>query len=473
VKALLMSMAVLAALLFPPASHALADGCSVSPGVVQTTDTVTGTGGDDVIDCSSAGHGHTIIGNAGDDTITGSSSADVIVPGDGVDTVAGGGGVDVVSFSDAGGPVTANTAGASNDGFGNDESSHYTGIENLSGSAYGDRLTGDGAANSLRGMGGNDILAGRGGSDVMDGGTGVDAAVFSGATTGVTANLATGTATGQGSDRLISIANLSGTPYHDVLRGYDGANRLSGGGGTDVLLGGKGNDRLLGGDGNDTLFGGPGADALDAGSATDACLEGTGAGTKAACEARAFGDAYGIPLFQPSWNVIGVGFHESLLSTSVGLHPDGHLLLNDNPTKFTAPAEQTDGLSYVVMASRGRPTSATSAADFVVGSSTPIYAPVTGTVILVRQYLLYCQALDWQVVIRPDGRSDLIVMVLHMVDIRVSKGNRVKASVTGIGTSRVNDSAGAQENDYFPDQYPHVHVEMEKSTTILVPGCLL
>jgi hypothetical protein len=456
-----------------PVPQASADGCQVSAGVVQSATTITGTSGNDVIDCSSAGHGHIITGGGGDDTITGSSYADAFVPGDGVDTIAGGAGVDRVSFSDATGPVNARTTGASNDGFGNDETGHYTGIENLSGSPFADRLVGSSGANVLRGMAGNDALYGLAGADVLDGGTGVDTLGFSGATQGIRANLATGTATGQGSDTLVSIENLTGTGYRDVFKGNDGANRLSGGAGADVLSGGKGADQLLGGDGGDTLFGASGADTLSGGSGTDACLEGTGAGTKSTCEARAFGDWGGVPLFQPSWSVVGVGFHESLFRTAVALHPDGHLMLNDNPSKFTPPSEATDGLSYVVMASRGRPTGATTSADILVGRSTAVLSPVTGTVVLVRQYLLYCRSLDWQILIRPAARSDVLVMVLHTIDIRVAKGDRVTASVTRLSTSWTNDSSGAQENDYFPDQYPHVHIEMENAISVGVPGCLL
>lgn len=85
----------------------------------------------------------------------------------------------------------------------------FTSIENLTGTARGDRLTGDGGANLLSGKGGNDQLFGLSGADTLNGGRGAD--------------------------------------------------RLNGGGGSDRLNGGAGNDTLKGGGGADTFVFGPGS----------------------------------------------------------------------------------------------------------------------------------------------------------------------------------------------------------------------
>jgi Ca2+-binding RTX toxin-like protein len=55
-------------------------------------------------------------------------------------------------------------------------------IENLTGSANGDKLRGDAGANVLKGLAGSDVLEGRGGADVLTGGTGTDRFVFGSAT---------------------------------------------------------------------------------------------------------------------------------------------------------------------------------------------------------------------------------------------------------------------------------------------------
>lgn len=70
--------------------------CVVTDGVTQTANTVTGTSGDDTIDCTNASPGKTITGGDGNDTITGTAFNDAIDAGNGNDTVTGGSGDDVI-----------------------------------------------------------------------------------------------------------------------------------------------------------------------------------------------------------------------------------------------------------------------------------------------------------------------------------------------------------------------------------------
>jgi hypothetical protein len=447
--------------------------CTLSAGVVDNGWVVVGTPGDDSIDCSTAGTGHFLIGLGGNDLIVGSEVAsDVINPGDGVDTVRGGSGPgDRVSFIAVPGPVIASTSGSSNDGYGRDETGRYSGIEDLSGSMFDDSLTGDDGPNILRGAGGDDLLAGGGDPDIIVGDEGQDLASFTGARQGVIADLSLAAAMSDASDVLVLLEGIEGSPFDDVLIGSNHADRLIGGAGTDMVQGGGGADELLGGRGPDTLVGGTGADSLRGGPGTDSCESGPGAGAKIGCEAQAYAEVAGVVLFQPSWDLIGVGYHESLFSSALPLRPVGPLRVNGNPRKFTPPPP-ADGLPYVVMGSRGRPTDATTSADIVVGSRTRVLSPVNGRVTMVRRYLLYCQAGDWQVIIAPDSRPDLLVMILHTTDIRVQPGDRVVAAVTQIGSSWGNDLPSAEENLYFPDQYPHVHIEVDEGPSVPVPGCL-
>jgi Ca2+-binding RTX toxin-like protein len=73
-------------------------------------------------------------------------------------------------------------------------------------------------------------------------------------------SLATGTATGQGKDRLASIENVIGSRYADVIMGDWGPNRINDGPGNDKLYGLAGRDRLIGNSGRDPADGGPGRD---------------------------------------------------------------------------------------------------------------------------------------------------------------------------------------------------------------------
>jgi hypothetical protein len=103
-----------------PAAHA-AVNCVVGPGVTQSDTVVTGSPGNDTIDCGGASPGKTINGNGGNDTITGTAFDDTINGGDGNDTLTGGagddsltGGLGIDTISGSAGNDTL--VGASNDG---------------------------------------------------------------------------------------------------------------------------------------------------------------------------------------------------------------------------------------------------------------------------------------------------------------------------------------------------------------------
>ncbi|MFO0405684.1 MAG: Ig-like domain-containing protein, partial [Labrys sp. (in: a-proteobacteria)] len=108
-------------------------------------------------------------------------------------------------------------------------------------------LIGTANADVILGLGSNDILRGLAGDDYLDGGQGSDTADYSqGATGPVTVNLATSgpqaIGGGMGSDTLVSIENIIGSQFNDVLTGDAGNNVLEGGLGNDTVQGGAGID---------------------------------------------------------------------------------------------------------------------------------------------------------------------------------------------------------------------------------------
>src|SRR6266545_3091173 len=256
-------------------------------------------------------------GSSFDDALSGDTGTNILEGRSGSDTFVGGGGSDTVSFRQLSAAVDANLGTGTASGQGADT---LNGFANLIGSGGNDTLRGDGGDNMLMGWGGDDLLAG---------GSGRDSADFSRLHSAVDANLATGTATGQGSDTLSGIENLEGSELADTLSGDDGNNvlegragndaleggpgsdtasfrrlpaavdanlstgtaagqgsdtlsgienllgsgrsdHLSGNAGDNFLSGGQGNDQLLGSGGADTLRGGPGNDALNGGDGVDA-----------------------------------------------------------------------------------------------------------------------------------------------------------------------------------------------------------
>jgi Domain of unknown function DUF11 len=236
-----------------------------------------------------------------------------------------------------------------------------------------------------------------------------------------------------------------GGPGPDVLRVRGRGEVGCGLRGDDVILGGDGRQALLGGPGHDSLGGGRGRDRLDGAEGRDACTS-HGRG----CEVGGLATASSLPLYRVARRTVGYGYHESLFGTAIAMSP------------LTA---------HRMMSSRGRGTGATTAVDVVVPSRARIRSPVTGTVASVTRYRLYCRTPDWKVVLAPRSHPRLRVLVLHMSRPAVREGDEVLGGTTLLGRAAVNDEASAQANRYFPDRYPHVHVEVERNRASPTPGC--
>jgi Ca2+-binding RTX toxin-like protein len=247
------------------------------------------------------GKNATIVGTKADDFLMGTEEADVIVGLGGNDTIRGLFGDDRICG-----------------GSGNDRLSAGWGFSQIDGGIGDDRLLIRGGYADLWGAAGNDIMK------VVE--FGIGWAWYADAPSGVNVNLATGLATGDGTDRLIGIYGLVGTNYDDSLvggpydnefMGLEGNDTIEGGGGdfdaalfvnahgpvtvnltthtatgegTDTLIGiehvhggsfddvitgdlnsnllhgGEGNDTISGLDANDYLFGEEGDDTLDGGN---------------------------------------------------------------------------------------------------------------------------------------------------------------------------------------------------------------
>lgn len=140
-------------------------------------------GGNDTLH-GGAGH-DTLLGGEGDDLLAGEAGDDVLIGGAGNDWLFGGtpgadAGRDRVSHAGALAGVSVNL-GASKPtaramkkdeaGIGVDR---LSGIEDVAGSAYGDRLVGSRGANTLVGLAGDDTLEGGAGNDTLDGGAAAD-----------------------------------------------------------------------------------------------------------------------------------------------------------------------------------------------------------------------------------------------------------------------------------------------------------
>ena len=229
---------------------------------------------------------------------------------------------------------------------GNDKVMALAGNDLICGGSGNDKLYGGPGYDRIHGEEGNDQLFSQIGSDDLWGGVGNDTLNGSGpgfvwayywdAPNGVTANLSTGQATGEGTDKLIHIEGLVGSNFNDALTGdekpnqfagLEGDDAIDGGGGVldlvvywwaggpvtvdltagtatgegtdtltgfewigggdfndtitgdanpNLLWGNGGNDTISGLDGDDTIYGSDGDDIIDAGNGTDIVDGGSG-----------------------------------------------------------------------------------------------------------------------------------------------------------------------------------------------------
>ncbi len=198
-------------------------------------------------------------GFAGDDTMLGGGGNDQLIGGHGNDLIEGGAGNDQMSG-----------------GTGDDTLRGSIGTDFLGGGAGNDLLEGgDGADifdagtgnDTARGGTGNDIFTYRSGLDSYAGDAGSDTVDFNQLDIAVQVDLTAvdEAVTRDGVDldptlgplrtlaQLVTVENVRGSIFDDVLVGDGLANQLDGDNGDDVLTGGAGKDILIGGGGFDTV----------------------------------------------------------------------------------------------------------------------------------------------------------------------------------------------------------------------------
>ncbi len=232
-----------------------------------------------------------------------------------------------------------------------------------------------GGNDNITAAGGDDLITGGANNDTINGGDGSDTASYADGVSAVTVdlNIAVGQAVGGGLgiDTLISIENLIGSAFNDVLTGNGSDNILRGGVGDDALNGNAGSDtadysdavgvgvtvdlnlagaqlvggglgsdtltsienligsifadsltgngsdnRLDGGEGNDSLFGGAGNDSLIGGDGVDTASYADGASgvtvNLALLGAQVVGGGLGSDTLSDIENLIGSNFADTL-----------------------------------------------------------------------------------------------------------------------------------------------------------------
>ncbi len=168
-------------------------------------------------------------------------------------------------------------------------------------------------------------------------------------------------------------------------------------------------------------------------------------------------------------DTVAVAFHEASHKGTATLLPIGRCGICRNRAKFAAPASSVPNLRYIVMDSRGRAASGTSAVDIVVRKGTAVVAPVTGTVRNVKRYRLYRRYPDIRVAIAPDADPVRRVVVIHLRGVTLRRGDRVEASTTVIGRVR-EFPFESQVDRYVRGSFPHVHIEVRRRVEARPPS---
>lgn len=99
-----------------------------------------------------------------------------------------------------------------------------------------------------------------------------------------------------------------------------------------------------------------------------------------------------------------------------------------------------------------------------------VYAPVTGTVVKVKEYSLYNNEAypDVQVHIQPQGRPDLDVVLIHLSDVTVSEGDEVVGGATPIAAVRdvyayVGEEMQLKSYTAEGDNGNHTHIQVNNT----------
>lgn len=202
---------------------------------------------------------NTLKGLGGNDQLYGGEGNDIIEGGEGIDIISGGGGANTASYLGSSAGVSVNLGARSSLG-GDAAGDVLSGIQNLTGSNYGDELTGDTGANIISTGVGDDYINATSGYDTYNGGDGFDTVDYSLATVS-SVNVTLGTAGGNATYRdsvltliyqsLVSVEQIIGTSSHDSFSS-SGSNlniTWDGNGGYDTFSGGTGSDTYVYGHG--------------------------------------------------------------------------------------------------------------------------------------------------------------------------------------------------------------------------------
>lgn len=165
-----------------------------------------------------------------------------------------------------------------------------------------------------------------------------------------------------------------------------------------------------------------------------------------------------LPLVSLAPTVEASGARRAAAARRAGLEPTTGAV----PTTASTPPDVWNGAVVRVWRS-GRSGNPDTAVDVGARSGTPVLAPIDGTVVLVRPYRLYAKYDDLEVHIVPESDPGVDVVLIHISDVTVRVGDRVKAGRTQVASVRnLSSLTDLQLADYTTDGGDHTHVQVNR-----------
>ncbi len=168
-----------------------------------------------------------------------------------------------------------------------------------------------------------------------------------------------------------------------------------------------------------------------------------------------------LVLYVPSsiQNVSGIGYHQSFNKGSLPIKPSINQL-GGEPTKAEVREKTRLGRPLeFIMSKRGRGTPLNSSVDITMIEGSDVLSPVDGVVIDVIPYKLYGRQDDFRVEIMADDYGWFKIVIAHIKDVAVIKGQRVSAGITRLARVRAL-GINSQINDYVDGSKDHVHIQV-------------
>ncbi len=224
-----------------------------------------------------------------------------------------------------------------------------------------------------------------------------------------------------------------------------------------------------------------GAQASDQANSTGAAADGQGAASEADASQPGMATkqvaAYGkVKIYSPiaQKDITGILFHQASYETALVMttkldEANAEKISTENPMRVNA--KQTDGTwadaEALHLYRSAETTAMDTSLDVGAKAGTTIYAPVTGTVVLVKKYKLYGYVPDVEIHIQPEGHPELDMVMIHQKDAQVKAGDEVVAGTTPVSSVRdiAKDLTDVQLSFYTEGDDPgnHSHIQMNNA----------